>query len=145
MSAGKKLGMADLILFSLPLERGSSSSPWPQTTMACNWSCHAILTCRHLQVGCQKGGQGEVRPRSGTQVMLPALPGREVRKAQAVGAPHFLLLPQAVSQQKKTLGTEHGCGVGRRGLLSSSGLCLWLVTGFPASGNLSPCPSPTPV
>lgn len=67
-----------------------------------DWHHQTNPPCRHLQVGCQQGGQGEVRPRSGTQVMLPALPGREVRKAQAVGAPHFLLLPQALSQHKKT-------------------------------------------
>lgn len=50
----------------------------------------------------------------GTQGMWPALPGRGGH-SQAAGAPHFLPLPQAVSRQRKPLGTELGGWDGEKG------------------------------
>lgn len=57
-------------------------------------------------------GRGEVRPRSGTLVILPtAWAGGN---AQAAGAPLLLSLPPAVSRQRKPPGTEPGVGRWRR-------------------------------
>lgn len=54
----------------------------------------------------ERGGRGEVRPRSGTQVIAPtAWVGGT---AQAAGAPLLLSLPQAVSRQRKPPGTAWG-------------------------------------
>lgn len=59
-------------------------------------------------VSAERPGRGEAKVGNSGDVVCSAWKWGNVQAA--TGAPHFLLLPQAVSRQRKPLGTEHGGG-----------------------------------